>query len=61
MSDFSLNSAWVNFECNSMSNISIKQGYIGILLFVILNFMSMVVYPGGTIIEPDTKGVFLLL
>jgi len=44
-----------------MSNISIKQGYIGILLFVILNFMSMVVYPGGTIIEPDTKGVFLLL
>ena len=39
-----------------MSNISIKQGYIGILLFVILNFISMVVYPGGTIIEPDTKG-----
>ena len=39
-----------------MSNISIKQGYIGILLFVILNFISMLVYPGGTIIEPDTKG-----
>ena len=39
-----------------MSNISIKQGYIGILLFVILNFISMVVYPGGTIIEPNTKG-----
>ena len=39
-----------------MSNISIKQGYIGILLFVILNFTSMVFYPGGTIIEPDTKG-----
>ena len=39
-----------------MSNISIKQGYIGILLFVILNFISMLVYPGGTIIEPDRKG-----
>ena len=39
-----------------MSNISIKQGYIGILLFVILNFISMIVYPGGTIIEPNTKG-----
>ncbi len=39
-----------------MSNISIKQGYIGILLFVILNFISMAVYPGGTIIESDTKG-----
>ena len=39
-----------------MSNISIKQGYIGILLFLILNFISMVVYPGGTIIEPDTNG-----
>ena len=39
-----------------MNNISIKQGYIGILLFLILNFISMVVYPGGTIIEPDTNG-----
>ena len=39
-----------------MSNILIKQGYIGIFLFVILNFISMVIYPGGTIIEPETKG-----
>ena len=39
-----------------MSNILIKQGYIGIFLFVILNFISMLTYPGGTIIEPDTKG-----
>ena len=39
-----------------MSNILIKQGYLGIFLFVILNFISMVIYPGGTIIEPDTKG-----
>ena len=39
-----------------MSNILIKQGYVGIFLFVILNFISMVIYPGGTIIEPDTKG-----
>ena len=39
-----------------MSNILIKQGYVGIFLFVILNFISMVIYPGGTIIEPETKG-----
>ena len=39
-----------------MSNIFIKQGYLGIFLFVILNFISMIIYPGGTIIEPDTKG-----
>lgn len=39
-----------------MNNLSIKQGYLGILLFIILNFISMVIYPGGTIIEPDTKG-----
>ena len=39
-----------------MNNILIKQGYIGIFLFVILNFISMLTYPGGTIIEPDTKG-----
>ena len=39
-----------------MSNILIKQGYIGIFLFVILNFISMLTYPGGTIIEPNTKG-----
>ena len=39
-----------------MSNIFIKQGYVGIFLFVILNFISMVIYPGGTIIEPETKG-----
>ena len=39
-----------------MSNILIKQGYVGIFLFVILNFTSMVIYPGGTIIEPETKG-----
>ena len=34
----------------------IKQGYLGIFLFVFLNFISMIIYPGGTIIEPDTKG-----
>ena len=39
-----------------MNNILIKQGYIGIFLFVILNFISMLTYPGGTIIEPGTKG-----
>ena len=39
-----------------MRNISIKQGYLGIFLFIVLNFISMVIYPGGTIIEPDTKG-----
>ena len=39
-----------------MSNIFIKQGYLGIFLFVILNFISMTIYPGGTIIEPDTNG-----
>ena len=39
-----------------MSYILIKQGYVGIFLFVILNFISMVIYPGGTIIEPETKG-----
>ena len=38
-----------------MSNILIKQGYIGIFLFVVLNFISMLIYPGGTIIEPETK------
>ena len=39
-----------------MNNILIKQGYIGIFLFVILNFISMLTYPGGTIIDPGTKG-----
>jgi len=39
-----------------VSNILIKQGYLGIFLFISLNFISMVIYPGGTIIEPDTKG-----
>ena len=39
-----------------MSNILIKQGYIGIFLFVIFNFISMIIYPGGTIIEPESKG-----
>ena len=39
-----------------MSNILIKQGYVGIFLFVVLNFISMLIYPGGTIIEPETKG-----
>ena len=43
-----------------MSNILIKQGYIGIFLFVFLNFISMLTYPGGTIIEPDTKGYSFL-
>ena len=38
-----------------MSNILIKQGYVGIFLFVVLNFISMLIYPGGTIIEPETK------
>ena len=39
-----------------MSNILIKQGYVGIFLFVVLNFISMLIYPGGTIIEPEKKG-----
>ena len=56
MGDFSLNWNEFNLSHINMSNILIKQGYVGIFLFVILNFISMVIYPGGTIIEPETKG-----
>ena len=56
MGDFSLNWNEFNLSHINMSNILIKQGYVGIFLFVVLNFISMLIYPGGTIIEPDTKG-----
>ena len=52
MGDFSLNWNEFNLSHINMSNILIKQGYVGIFLFVVLNFISMLIYPGGTIIEP---------
>ena len=39
-----------------MINILVKQGYLGIFIFILLNIIAMVFYPGGTIIEPSTEG-----
>ena len=39
-----------------MEKIIIKQGYLGIFLFVSFNFFAIYFYPGGTIIDPTTQG-----
>ena len=39
-----------------MSNFRIKQTFLGIGVFIILNIVSMIFYPGGTIIDKDTEG-----
>ena len=39
-----------------MSNFRIKQTFWGIGVFIILNIVSMIFYPGGTIIDKDTEG-----
>ena len=39
-----------------MEKIFIKQGYLGIFLFVSFNLIAFHFYPGGTIIDPSTEG-----
>ena len=39
-----------------MRKILINQGYFGIILFITLNVIAMVFYPGGTIIDSTTEG-----
>ena len=39
-----------------MEKIFIKQGYLGIFLFVSFNLLAFYFYPGGTIIDPSTEG-----
>jgi len=39
-----------------MDNFRIKQTFWGIGIFLLLNFISMILYPGGTIIDKDTDG-----
>ena len=39
-----------------MNNFRIKQTFWGIGIFLLLNFISMILYPGGTIIDKDTDG-----
>ena len=34
----------------------IKQSFVGIFLFFILNLIAMFLYPGGTIIDSTTEG-----
>ena len=34
----------------------IKQSFVGIFLFFILNLIAMFLYPGGTIIDSTTDG-----
>ena len=39
-----------------MRKILINQGYFGIILFITLNVIAMIFYPGGTIIDSTTEG-----
>ena len=39
-----------------MNNFRIKQTFWGIGIFIILNIISMLLYPGGTIVDKDTEG-----
>ena len=39
-----------------MDNFRIKQTFWGIGGFILLNFFSMIFYPGGTLIDKDTDG-----
>ena len=39
-----------------MNNFRIKQTFWGIGGFILLNFFSMIFYPGGTLIDKDTDG-----
>lgn len=39
-----------------MKNFRIKQTFGGIGIFIILNIIAMVLYPGGTIIDKNTEG-----
>ena len=39
-----------------MDNFRIKQTFWGIGSFILLNFFSMIFYPGGTLIDKDTDG-----
>lgn len=39
-----------------MEKIFIKQGYLGIFLFVSFNLLAFHFYPGGTIIDSSTEG-----
>jgi len=39
-----------------VGNFRIKQTFWGIGVFIILNIVSMIFYPGGTIIDKDTDG-----
>ena len=43
-----------------MEKIFIKQGYLGIFLFVSFNLLAFYFYPGGTIIDPSTEGYLFL-
>jgi len=39
-----------------VGNFRIKQTFWGIGVFIVLNIVSMIFYPGGTIIDKDTEG-----
>ncbi len=39
-----------------MDNFRIKQTFWGIGIFILLTFLSMIFYPGGTIIDNNTEG-----
>ena len=43
-----------------MRKTFIKQGYFGISIFSLLCLISMVLYPGGTIIDSSTVGYLFL-